>query len=230
MNYFNIKTIRLTILLVCMVAVICPSKAEVIYALPLSGSELAIGNMLEWSTAEEIDSDLFVVQRSVDGVHFTDIQKVDAAGLSEQQQAYHFLDLSLNNQKAYYRLKQIDTDGSSSLSQTVIIQKNLQNHFMVMSMSSPAAYKHFEVAIDCAVEGAIAYQLTNISGDVVADVEQSVGIGLNTIVFDLEHEPEGVYRLDIQMGEEHEQLIIRKVMDELIRKPNVASKNDDFGG
>lgn len=206
------------------------ADAEVTYALPLSGEELAIGNMLEWSTAEEVNSELFVVQRSTNGIDFFDVQKVDAAGISDEQTAYHFMDLGNNNPKSYYRLKQVDDDGSSSFSQTVIVNKQSQNQFMVMSMSNPEAYKKFEVSIDCSVDGDIAYQLTTLQGEKLVDIEQSVGIGLNMIVFDLANEPEGVYKISIQMGDETENLVIRKVMDEVEKKPNVASKGGGFGG
>jgi len=101
---------------------------------------------------------------------------------------------------------------------------------MVMSMSSPETVKNFEVSIDFSEEGTVEYQLCTIGGETIKEVEQSVGLGLNSIFFDLENEHEGIYKIRIIMGNEEETLIIRKVLDEIKSKPNVASKNDEMGG
>lgn len=206
------------------------SNAEVTYALPLSGAEFQIGNMLEWSTALELNNERFIIQRSLDGISYEDIGRVDAAGLSNEETPYHFMDIGINDQKAYYRLKQIDDDGTASYSQTALVNKKMENKFMVMSMSSPETVKQFEVTIDFSEAGVIEYQLCSLKGENIKEVEQSVNIGLNSLFFDLENEHEGIYKVRIKMGDEEETLIIRKVMDEVKSKPNVASKDDQMGG
>jgi len=206
------------------------SNAEVTYALPLTGAELQIGNMLEWSTALELNNERFIVQRSLDGISYEDIGRVDAAGLSSKETPYHFMDIGINDQKAYYRLKQIDDDGTASYSQTALINKKMENKFMVMSMSSPETVKQFEIAIDFSVAGVIEYELCSLNGEKIKEVEQSVSPGLNSLFFDLENEHEGIYKILIKMGSEEETLVIRKVIDEIRNKPNVASKNDQMGG
>ncbi len=206
------------------------SNAEVTYALPLSGAEFQIGNMLEWSTAQELNNERFIIQRSLDGISYEDIGRVDAAGLSNAETPYHFMDIGINDQKAYYRLKQIDEDGTASYSQIALVNKKMENKFMVMSMSSPETVKQFEIAIDFSEAGVIEYQLCSMSGEKIKEVEQSVSPGLNSLFFNLENEHEGIYRISIKMGEEEESLVIRKVLDEVKSKPNVASKNDQMGG
>jgi len=198
--------------------------------LPLSGAEFQIGNMLEWSTALELNNERFIIQRSLDGISYEDIGRVDAAGLSNEETPYHFMDIGINDQKAYYRLKQIDDDGTASYSQTALVNKKMENKFMVMSMSSPETVKQFEVTIDFSEAGVIEYQLCSLKGENIKEVEQSVNIGLNSLFFDLENEHEGIYKVRIKMGDEEETLIIRKVMDEVKSKPNVASKDDQMGG
>jgi len=214
----------------CLVLATVYSNAEVTYALPLSGAELQIGNMLEWSTSLELNSERFVVQRSLDGISYEDIGRVEAAGLSNQEKSYHFMDIGIDDKKTFYRLKQVDDDGSTSYSQTALVHKKMDNKFMVMSMSSPETIKRFEVAIDFIEEGVIEYKLCTLNGDKIKEVEQSVSPGLNSLFFDLESEYEGIYKIHIKMGNEEELLIIRKVLDELKSKPNVASKNGQIGG
>ena len=79
------------------------------------------GNSLYWSTASEINNDYFTVERSTDGVHFTNIAVVQGAGTSYAVLNYEILDADATAQMVYYRLKQTDADGSSSYSKIVLI-------------------------------------------------------------------------------------------------------------
>lgn len=75
--------------------------------------------ILTWETATEINNELFVVERSIDGFSFQEIGKVDGAGSSTEVNDYHFVDseIGVTEKLAYYRLKQVDFDGSYSYSE-----------------------------------------------------------------------------------------------------------------
>ena len=71
---------------------------------------------LNWSTSSEINSDFFGVERSEDGVNWSNIGRVRAAGNSNETLKYEYIDnsLPLNRSKEqifYYRLKMTDLDG-----------------------------------------------------------------------------------------------------------------------
>lgn len=67
------------------------------------------GAMLTWSTATEQNSDRFEVQRSLNGLDWSTIGSVKAAGNSNGNRSYQYLDLTGG---AYlYRLRQVDIDG-----------------------------------------------------------------------------------------------------------------------
>ncbi len=76
---------------------------------------------LEWTTANESNTDRFDIERSTDGKKFEKIGEVKAAGHSHEPKKYDFLDknlpLSLTN-IFYYRLKVNDLDGASTLTET----------------------------------------------------------------------------------------------------------------
>ena len=120
------------------------AKADVIYAIPLKGVEHQMGNLLEWSTSFELNSQTFIIEKSIDGVSFSKAGDLNAAGTSNESKKYRFLDIGVNDKKVHYRLKQIDNDGTSSFSQTIAIQKELSNQFMVVSMSTPEAINNFD--------------------------------------------------------------------------------------
>jgi hypothetical protein len=76
--------------------------------------------LLTWSTATELNSNFFEVERYIDGA-FESIGQVDAAGTSTLLSQYRFIDDSPSQGLNYYRLKQTDTDGSFSYSKTVSV-------------------------------------------------------------------------------------------------------------
>ncbi len=76
---------------------------------------------LEWMTASESNSSHFVVERSTDGYTFAPIGEVAAAGTSNSLLAYSFVDQRPLRGINYYRLKQVDLDGTTDLSHIVPI-------------------------------------------------------------------------------------------------------------
>ncbi|MFN0204215.1 MAG: T9SS type A sorting domain-containing protein [Bacteroidia bacterium] len=77
--------------------------------------------ILQWSTASELNSDRFVVERSIDGLLFEEVADVPAAGISQTVKNYEFTDMNLDFKKYFYRIKEIDIDGGTSFSNVEII-------------------------------------------------------------------------------------------------------------
>ncbi|MFH0736404.1 MAG: T9SS type A sorting domain-containing protein [bacterium] len=83
------------------------------------------GVRLDWSTATETNNKGFEIQRSADNTSFEDISFVNGNGTTTEKQSYSFVDNSIANGKAYYRLKQIDYDGSYNYSNTIAVDLTL---------------------------------------------------------------------------------------------------------
>jgi hypothetical protein len=76
---------------------------------------------LQWQSVKEINTNYFLIERSVDGVNFSDIGKQSGAGKSTSLKQYSFVDnspLSIN----YYRLKEIELDGNYEYSNILLIK------------------------------------------------------------------------------------------------------------
>ncbi|MDB5267267.1 MAG: C-terminal target protein [Hymenobacter sp.] len=73
---------------------------------------------LSWRTATEKNSQAFEVERSADGATFARIGTVAAAGSSSAPRTYELLDTKLPDNAAtlYYRLRQVDQDGTFNYS------------------------------------------------------------------------------------------------------------------
>lgn len=77
---------------------------------------------LNWQTASEKNNAAFVLERSVDGLEFTRLQQVPGAGNSTSPRSYAVADEAPLGQLAYYRLKQVDYDGTTVTSSVIPVQ------------------------------------------------------------------------------------------------------------
>ena len=75
---------------------------------------------ITWETATEINNLGFDVERSTDGKSFVKIGTVKGMGTTTEVSKYSYIDNSINESGLiYYRLKQIDLDGTSAYSGTI---------------------------------------------------------------------------------------------------------------
>jgi hypothetical protein len=79
------------------------------------------GNTLYWNTASEINNDYFIVERSVDGIDWIDVNKISGMGNYREYQSYDLVDMNYTrNAINYYRLSQVDSDGFTKVYQDLI--------------------------------------------------------------------------------------------------------------
>ncbi len=95
-------------------------------ALPIklvSFDAFAKDNVVEtsWTTEIEINNDYFTVERSVDGINFTEMSRIGGAGNSTSLLRYVWVDENPLPGISYYRLKQTDFDGQFSYSGIVAV-------------------------------------------------------------------------------------------------------------
>ncbi|MFT4770816.1 MAG: hypothetical protein ACI9D1_000841 [Cryomorphaceae bacterium] len=69
-----------------------------------------------WITASELNNDFFAVERSKDAEHWEEVGRKDGAGNSNMELAYAFADDDPYSGISYYRLRQTDFDGTTTLS------------------------------------------------------------------------------------------------------------------
>lgn len=81
---------------------------------------------LRWMTATELDNDRFVVERSAGGSDHADILEIPGAGTSLSPIDYHLIDDRPLPGTSYYRLRQIDFDGTSQWSPVVAVHRSEQ--------------------------------------------------------------------------------------------------------
>lgn len=66
---------------------------------------------LDWETAQEQNNQFFTLEKSLDGVNFNLLSKVNAAGNSSTKKSYQFIDYAPAEGVNYYRLSQTNING-----------------------------------------------------------------------------------------------------------------------
>ncbi|MGN7890073.1 right-handed parallel beta-helix repeat-containing protein [Dyadobacter endophyticus] len=79
------------------------------------------GNLLQWSTASEVNTDNFEIQKSGDAKKFIKITTVEAGGSGDHQYSYND---RTADRAVYYRLKMSDLDGTYTFSKIVSVGGN----------------------------------------------------------------------------------------------------------
>jgi hypothetical protein len=98
-------------------------------------------NELNWKTETEVNTDHFIVERSIDGLHYIEVGKVPAMGLTGTLVNYYQLTDPLltapNGNRFYYRLKIVDKDGSYQYSKLVITTRPDDGSLQVFVYPNP---------------------------------------------------------------------------------------------
>jgi hypothetical protein len=77
---------------------------------------------LDWVTASELNNDYFTVERTVDAEQFEEVALVGGAGTTNKKNTYSAFDSSPVVGKNYYRIKQVDFDGTFSYSKLITVE------------------------------------------------------------------------------------------------------------
>jgi len=105
-----------------------PEPLSVNY-LYFKGTKTLAGNQLLWATSSEKNNEAFELERSANGQNFDKIGSVPGNGSINSRQQYSYSDTYLAS--AYYRLKQLDTDGKFEYSRTIFLGESEPNSMQV---------------------------------------------------------------------------------------------------
>ncbi|MFL5744575.1 MAG: T9SS type A sorting domain-containing protein [Niastella sp.] len=119
---------------------------------------------LNWSTAQEQQNKAFEVQYSADGYAFETIGSVPGKINSNLVSQYLFNTTHYRDGKNFYRLKQVDQDGHSTISSIVTIQINQQG---VISLAPNPASTRLNLSVNQPVSGRLQLTLTTLTGQQV---------------------------------------------------------------
>ena len=197
------------------------SKAGCEYKRSLQVDELQIGNMITWVTVSENNTDKFIIQKSKEGITFEILGEIICAGYSAKDKSYRFLDTSLGEEIAYYRLVQLDKDGTENYTPTVVINRNIKNNYVITGMSSTITDGLFSCSLRSNVSGIMILNLKNVEGNkVLESKEWPIQKGLNEVALDIMIQKNATYEIDFMMVGEKESIVVQKVDKDKV--PNIS--------
>ena len=169
-------------------------------ALPVelaSFSVSVVGNGVElnWVTATETNNYGFDVQRSTDEKNFQRVGFVAGNGTTTAQHSYKFADRELTAGTYYYRLKQIDTDGTVTFSDIVRADLATVVREYTLSQNYPNPFNPTTtIAFALKEDGFVKLRLFNMLGQQVVElVNGQLKAGAHTAILDARNLSSGTY-------------------------------------
>lgn len=90
--------------------------------LSFTGKNSGSRNLLDWITTTEVNNDFFTLEKSKDGINFSEYKRVKGAGMSSITNSYQIYDDEPYSGITYYRLKQTDFNGHSQTFDVISVQ------------------------------------------------------------------------------------------------------------
>lgn len=156
---------------------------------------------LNWITENELEVDYYTLEKSNDGVQFEAIneQKAKGNGRSNNNR-YNYLDTKPFVGVNYYRLGQVDVDGTQTYSKVLAVNFEEKAQPVITLAPNPA---HDNLTVDYVTseEGTISIQVYDVIGQLMSSsTDLSVEKGANSILLNIRAYPNGVYILRVKQG------------------------------
>ena len=158
---------------------------------------------VKWSTASEKDNAAFVVEKSLDGQTWSAIGTVKGAKTSNVVNNYGLVDYKAVAGFQYYRLKQIDINGTVNYSKAIVVNFSKTSTLNVNVFPNPAK-DALNISTENNATGELSIQILNSMGEMVYN--QMVEAGLVQSI-DIASFTPGVYYVTVMA--EGESKIIR---------------------
>ena len=141
---------------------------------------------IAWKTATETNSDHFDVERSFNGETYISIATVKAAGVSDHLISYTFNDVLTGANTAYYRIKEVDKDGTPTYSEVRTVSVKPVKNFVKGIYPNPViAGQSINVQYVALENGKVNIELYNCLGKKMTSLSTEAVNGENNIKFNL---------------------------------------------
>lgn len=147
---------------------------------------------LTWITASEQNSDYYNVEKSTDGINFTVINRVNAAGTTQLETQYFTVDENPARGVNYYRLNMFDKDGASKYSEVRAVNILEDAYDMLTVFPNPTS-GITEVIFNSYAKEDVLLTVQSSNGAVVVNTTVPAKNGGNKLDLDMAGQAAGVY-------------------------------------
>jgi hypothetical protein len=135
--------------------------------------------LIQWSTAQEINSATYEIQKSVDAKSWNTIAYVMAAVNASSTSSYSYKDKELTSSVVYYRIKEVDQNGSTTYTfiRSIRTEASALNNNIKIASSQHTVFIQFQLQ----VKGNVMIRFISLSGQVITQQEVNQPVGQLTL-------------------------------------------------
>jgi hypothetical protein len=147
---------------------------------------MCLKNKIElfWQTASETNNDYFIIEKSINGINYTQIGTVEGNGNSNTLKNYIYSDSDVSNKNNFYRLTQVDFDGKFSQSEIIAVSNSCNEiGFEFSNAYYNSSNNKISLSFLASLSGNINISITDILGRDIYNniIEVQEGINNNNI-------------------------------------------------
>jgi glucose/arabinose dehydrogenase len=158
---------------------------------------------LDWFTVTETNNAGFSIERSKDGVNFREIYFVGGNGTTTNRNTYSFLDEDVDYGTYYYRLKQVDHDGSFNYLNVVTVDLGLPKSFE-LRQNFPNPFNpstKISFTVPDGINNKVTLKVFDLLGNEVTTlINENKSAGVYEVEFDASKLKSGVYIYQLSAG------------------------------
>ncbi len=160
---------------------------------------------LDWETASELNNSHFVIERSADGRAFEAFAQVAGQGTATGPTQYQTLDEQPLSGRSWYRLKQVDYDGTFTYFQKVEVRLDPGEEARVTLTNYPnPADEEVQLKILSSQTLSVRFRLYDTSGKLVRENQWELHTGENRYYLNVEALKPGLYYGELVSSLENE--------------------------
>jgi hypothetical protein len=171
-----------------------------------TGKNTINGNVLDWTTATEINNDHFTIERSTNGIDFFElpyplspVRSKAINGNSTSNIYYSITDPNVKKGVYYYRLSQTDIDGTTKQEGTVAVTVKPDKE--VLSVIPNPTTGKADIIYGCITDETAVLKLYDHTGSLIMMKEIACATGENKFSIDLSGSPSGIYLVSISTSD-----------------------------
>jgi hypothetical protein len=162
-----------------------------------------------WTTASEVNTAYFVIEKSQNGTDWIEAGEISAAGNSSTQRTYAVTDLQPFDGTSFYRIKTVDMDGAFKYSSVAAVSNQNVSDLDFTAYPNPASDELY-IALSDMIANSISFEMYDISGKLIY-TKSAQGQSGNYILNGLNDLPSGPVILKVL--DENGRMIGRKLIN-----------------
>ncbi len=158
--------------------------------------------LLNWSTSSELNNQGFVVERKTENAEWSSIGFVTGYNTTTETHNYNFVDNEIRANKYFYRLKQVDFDGTAEYSDEVEVDINTVTEFSLNQNYPNPFNPSTKISFTIPHNANVKLSIYNAIGEKIAELMNEVkSAGTYDVDFNASELSSGVYLYRLEAGE-----------------------------